>query len=166
MTQYIPRIGFGYDVHAFTTGKFITLCGIKIHHTHSFKAHSDGDVALHALTDAIYGSLALGDIGVHFPPSVNKWKNIESSFFLKHALKCVTEKKGYIGNIDLTIICEVPKIQPFSLKMRQKISTILNIDIDKISIKATTSESLGFTGRKEGIATYASVLVFIPNTNN
>ncbi|MGB1361294.1 MAG: 2-C-methyl-D-erythritol 2,4-cyclodiphosphate synthase [Alphaproteobacteria bacterium] len=156
-----PRIGYGYDVHAFEDGNEIVLCGIKIPFNKGFKAHSDGDVAMHAITDAIYGAIADGDIGRHFPPSDDKWKNADSKIFLSHAVQRLTDKGGEIGNIDVTIVCEEPKITPHSADMIENIAGILNIDKSQVSIKATTSEKLGFTGRGEGIATHAMVMVFV-----
>lgn len=158
----IPRIGQGYDVHQFTEGDHIILCGVKIPHNKAFAAHSDGDVAMHALTDAIYGALAQGDIGQHFPPSDDTWKNADSSIFLSHAVDLVTQQGGEMGNIDMTIICEYPKISPHTDTMRRRLADIMHMDIKNISVKATTSEKLGFTGRKEGIAATATAIIFMP----
>ena len=159
--QKTPRIGNGYDVHRFTDGDHIILCGVKIPHNKAFLAHSDGDVAMHALTDAIYGALGDGDIGQHFPPTDNKWKNADSSIFLKHAVALVRDRGGEMGNIDITIICEKPKIAPHTQAMRDRLADIMNMDRAQISVKATTSEQLGFTGRGEGIAATATALIFI-----
>ena len=153
------RLGNGFDVHAFTEGNEITLCGINIPFSKKLLGHSDADVGLHAVTDAIYGAIAAGDIGTHFPPSDPKFKNASSDLFLKHAVQ-LTNQLGYqINNVDCTIICEQPKIGPLSEKMRTSISEIMGLDKQRISVKATTSEKLGFTGREEGIAALATVTV-------
>ena len=153
------RLGNGFDVHAFTEGNEVTLCGIKIPFSKKLLGHSDADVGLHAITDAIYGALAAGDIGKHFPPDDSAWKDASSDLFLKHAVQ-LTDKLGYqINNIDCTIICEQPKIGPLSDKMKTSISKIIKLDINRISVKATTSEKLGFTGREEGIAALATASV-------
>ena len=153
------RLGNGFDVHAFTEGNEITLCGINIPFSKKLLGHSDADVGLHAVTDAVYGAIAAGDIGTHFPPSDPKFKNASSDLFLKHAIQ-LTNKLGYqINNVDCTIICEQPKIGPLSEKMRTSISEIMGLDKQRISVKATTSEKLGFTGREEGIAALATVTV-------
>ena len=153
------RLGNGFDVHAFTEGNEITLCGINIPFSKKLLGHSDADVGLHAVTDAIYGAIAAGDIGTHFPPSDPKFKNASSDLFLKHAVQ-LTKQLGYeINNVDCTIICEQPKIGPLSEKMRTSISEIMGLDKQRISVKATTSEKLGFTGREEGIAALATVTV-------
>ncbi len=159
LTNTFPRIGNGYDVHAFEEGQSVTLCGLEIPHSASLKGHSDADVAWHALTDAIYGALAEGDIGTHFPPSEMKWKGAPSKVFLKHAVELAHSKCFLIANADITIICEAPKIKPHSQTMRDITAEILGIPIERVSVKATTTEQLGFTGRKEGIATQASVLL-------
>ncbi len=158
---FIPRMGLGYDVHAFTQGDHIMLCGIKIPHTQGLDAHSDGDVALHAITDALYGASANGDIGHHFPPSDTTYKNMNSTVFLQHACDHIVDTGGYIGNIDITIVAESPQINPHCMAMRQHISTLLHIPLNAISIKATTSEQMGFVGRAEGIAVYAIATIFI-----
>ena len=153
------RLGNGFDVHAFTEGNEITLCGINIPFSKKLLGHSDADVGLHAVTDAIYGAIAAGDIGTHFPPSDPKFKNASSDLFLKHAVQ-LTNQLGYqINNVDCTIICEQPKIGPLSEEMRTSISEIMGLDKQRISVKATTSEKLGFTGREEGIAALATVTV-------
>jgi 2-C-methyl-D-erythritol 4-phosphate cytidylyltransferase/2-C-methyl-D-erythritol 2,4-cyclodiphosphate synthase len=153
------RTGIGYDVHAFEKGSEVILCGLKIPFNKSLKGHSDADVAMHAITDAIYGAIAEGDIGTWFPPENPNWKNIESKIFLNHASKLLIKKGYVISNIDCTIICEEPKIQPYAEKMTSNLSKILNLSSDRISVKATTSEGLGFTGRKEGIAAQAIITV-------
>ena len=156
-----PRIGQGYDVHKFIDGDHVILCGVHVPHTKAFTAHSDGDVAMHALTDAIYGALGDGDIGQHFPPSDNQWKGADSSIFLKHAVDLVRQRGGDIGNVDITIICEKPKIAPHTQSMRERLADIMNVNISQVSVKATTSEKLGFTGREEGIASMATAIIFI-----
>ena len=153
------RLGNGFDVHAFTEGNEISLCGINIPFSKKLLGHSDADVGLHAVTDASYGAIAAGDIGTHFPPSDPKFKNASSDLFLKHAVQ-LTNQLGYeINNVDCTIICEQPKIGPLSERMRTSISEIMGLDKQRISVKATTSEKLGFTGREEGIAALATVTV-------
>ena len=156
----MPRVGFGYDVHAFSDGDHIVLCGVKIPHTRGFFAHSDGDVALHAVADALYGANADGDIGQHFPPSDDKYSNMDSSIFLQHACNRIRKQHAYIGNIDITIVAEAPKIAPHCIAMRQNISKVLHIPTEAVSVKATTSESMGFIGRKQGIAVYAVAIIF------
>ena len=157
------RVGTGYDVHAFDAGDAVIIGGISIPHDKKLKGHSDADVGLHAITDAILGALADGDIGTHFPPSDPQWKGAASDLFLKDAVARVKAKGGKLGNIDLTIICEAPKIGPHRPAMREAIATICDIAIDRVSIKATTSEQLGFTGRKEGIAALASCTIRLPD---
>jgi len=146
------RLGNGFDVHAFGPGDYVTLCGIKVPHTHGLVGHSDADVSMHTVTDAIYGALAKGDIGQHFPPSDPQWKGAESHIFLSHAVE-MAKKMGFsISNVDCTLICEVPKIGPRSHEMRVEMARLMEMDLDRVSVKATTSERLGFTGRGEGIA--------------
>ena len=153
------RLGNGFDVHAFTEGSEVTLCGIKIPFSKKLLGHSDADVGLHAITDAIYGAIAAGDIGTHFSPNDPTWKDASSDIFLKHAIQ-LADKLGYqINNVDCTIICERPKIGPLSDKMKTSISKIMELDKNRISVKATTSEKLGFTGREEGIAALATASV-------
>jgi 2-C-methyl-D-erythritol 4-phosphate cytidylyltransferase/2-C-methyl-D-erythritol 2,4-cyclodiphosphate synthase len=158
------RTGSGFDVHRFDVGNYVTLCGVEIPHTHSLKGHSDADVALHALTDAILGAIGAGDIGSHFPPSDNQWKGASSDRFLKKACDLVKEKHGTISNLDVTIICERPKIGPHREAMRQRIAEIAGVEIDRVSVKGTTTEKLGFTGRSEGIASQAVATVKLENT--
>lgn len=159
MAPAIPRIGSGFDVHAFEEGHFITLCGIRIPHTKGLKAHSDGDVALHALMDAMLGAVALGDIGKHFPDTDEKWKGADSRSLLKAVAKLIAQQGYELGNADLTIIAERPKMSPHIGDMRACIAEDLSVAIDCVSVKATTSEKLGFCGREEGIAVQASVLL-------
>ncbi len=149
------RAGQGYDVHAFESGDHVVLCGVKIPHNKALKGHSDADVGMHALTDAIYGALADGDIGQHFPPSEAEWKGAESHIFLRHAIKRATDRGYRISNVDVTLICEQPKIGPHAIAMREALAQIMGMDVDRVSVKATTSERLGFTGREEGIASMA-----------
>ncbi|WP_417820721.1 bifunctional 2-C-methyl-D-erythritol 4-phosphate cytidylyltransferase/2-C-methyl-D-erythritol 2,4-cyclodiphosphate synthase [Terasakiella sp.] len=155
------RTGTGFDVHRFDKGDFVTLCGVQVPHTHALSGHSDADVALHALTDAIMGAIGAGDIGSHFPPSEAQWKGASSDRFLKKACDLVTERGGQVVNLDVTIICERPKIGPYREAMRQSVAEIANIDLDRVSVKGTTTEKLGFTGRGEGIAAQASASVKI-----
>ncbi|OWY15286.1 bifunctional 2-C-methyl-D-erythritol 4-phosphate cytidylyltransferase/2-C-methyl-D-erythritol 2,4-cyclodiphosphate synthase [Thioclava sp. F34-6] len=150
------RLGHGYDVHAFEPGDHVTLCGVAVPHDKKLKGHSDADVGMHALTDAIYGALAEGDIGRHFPPSDPQWKGAASEIFLDHAVK-LAEARGFrLGNADVTLICERPKIGPHAPEMAQVLARIIGIEPGRISVKATTSERLGFTGREEGIAAIAT----------
>ncbi|MGH1351479.1 MAG: bifunctional 2-C-methyl-D-erythritol 4-phosphate cytidylyltransferase/2-C-methyl-D-erythritol 2,4-cyclodiphosphate synthase [Methyloligellaceae bacterium] len=156
------RTGSGFDVHAFTEGDHVILCGVNIPHNKALKGHSDADVAMHALTDAIYGAIADGDIGIHFPPSDPQWKGAASHIFLEHAVNQVKKRNGVIQNLDITLMCEEPKIGPNSMAMRNKLAEIMDFPVDRISVKATTTEQLGFTGRREGIACMATVSVWLP----
>ncbi|ABI76497.1 IspD/IspF bifunctional enzyme [Hyphomonas neptunium ATCC 15444] len=154
-----PRIGKGYDVHEFEAGDHVTLCGVAIPHIAKLKGHSDADAAWHALTDAILGAVALGDIGDHFPPSDPQWKGADSGLFLKEAQR-LAEAKGYvIANCDITVICEAPKVKPHREAMRARTAELLGLPLDAVSVKATTTEGLGFTGRREGIAAEAVALL-------
>ncbi|MFK7743965.1 MAG: 2-C-methyl-D-erythritol 2,4-cyclodiphosphate synthase [Roseobacter sp.] len=150
------RLGNGFDVHAFGPGAHVTLCGVDIPHSHGLVGHSDADVAMHTVTDAIYGAMAEGDIGQHFPPSDPQWKGAASEIFLKHAVDLAGSKGFTISNIDCTLICEFPKIGPHAAAMRAKMAQLMTLDVDRVSVKATTSERLGFTGRGEGIACIAT----------
>lgn len=150
------RVGHGYDVHAFEDGKEVTLCGVTLPHDRALKGHSDADVGLHALTDAVLGALADGDIGSHFPPSDPKWKAAPSDQFLAYAVDRAEQRKAVITHLDVTLVCEMPKIGPHRDAMRERIAEITELDSDRISVKATTSERLGFTGRKEGISAFAT----------
>lgn len=150
------RTGSGYDVHRFGPGDHVTLCGVKIPHDRGLQGHSDADVGMHALTDALYGALAMGDIGQHFPPSDPQWKGAASDIFLRHSVQLVSEKGYNISNLDVTLICEYPKIGPHADAMRTALSNVMELDRTRISVKATTSEKLGFTGRGEGIAAMAT----------
>lgn len=149
------RVGSGFDVHRFGPGDHVMLCGVAVPHSHGLLGHSDADVAMHAATDAIYGALAQGDIGRHFPPSDPKWQGAASAVFLRHAMGVVAKLGFRVSNIDVTIICEHPKIAPYAKTMTEQMAEIMEISESRISIKATTSEGLGFTGRKEGIAAQA-----------
>ncbi len=151
------RLGNGFDVHRFGPGDHVILCGLRIPHTHGLQGHSDADVGLHAITDAIYGALCAGDIGHHFPPSDDQWAGADSSLFLEHATQLAQQQTFTISNIDCTLICERPKIGPHVPEMRERIAKITNTPIDRVSVKATTTERLGFTGRGEGIACLATV---------
>ena len=153
------RIGNGYDVHAFQSGNFITLGGVKIPHNQSFVAHSDGDVLIHALCDALLGALALGDIGKHFPDTDNEFKNIDSRKLLTQVLKLIQSKGYQLLNCDCTVVAQSPKLAPHILNMRENLSKDLHVEIVAVSVKATTTEKLGFTGRSEGISAYAVVLL-------
>ncbi|AGT08487.1 2-C-methyl-D-erythritol 4-phosphate cytidylyltransferase/2-C-methyl-D-erythritol 2,4-cyclodiphosphate synthase [Paracoccus aminophilus JCM 7686] len=155
------RLGNGFDVHAFGPGTHLWLCGVQIAHDKGLVGHSDADVGMHALTDAIYGALAEGDIGRHFPPSDAKWKGADSSIFLKHAVDLAAEKGFRLANADVTLICEFPKIGPHASAMQQRLAEIMGLEPDRISVKATTSERLGFTGRSEGIASIATATLVI-----
>jgi 2-C-methyl-D-erythritol 4-phosphate cytidylyltransferase/2-C-methyl-D-erythritol 2,4-cyclodiphosphate synthase len=150
------RLGHGYDVHAFEAGDHVILCGHRIPHDKALKGHSDADVGMHAVTDALYGALAEGDIGRHFPPSDPKWKGAASEIFLRHAVDLVRERGYRISNIDLTLVCERPKIGPHAPDMTRKMADLMALDTGRVSVKATTSERLGFTGREEGIAAIAT----------
>jgi 2-C-methyl-D-erythritol 4-phosphate cytidylyltransferase/2-C-methyl-D-erythritol 2,4-cyclodiphosphate synthase len=156
------RTATGIDVHPFGPGDHVTLGGIRIAHGQSLTGHSDADVALHALTDAILGALAEGDIGAHFPPSDAQWRGASSVRFLKFAIERVTARGGCIAHLDLTIVCEAPRIGPQRDAMRSRIAEIAGIDMSRVAVKATTSEKLGFTGRGEGIAAYATATVRLP----
>ncbi|NVN12949.1 2-C-methyl-D-erythritol 2,4-cyclodiphosphate synthase, partial [Nguyenibacter vanlangensis] len=158
----LPRTGVGYDVHAFAENRPLILCGIQVPHDRGLAGHSDADVGIHALCDAIYGALAEGDIGRHFPPSQEEWKDADSARFLVHAGRRIRERGGMLVNADVTLICERPKIGPHAQAMRQRLADLLEVEIDRISVKATTSERLGFTGREEGIACTACATVLVP----
>ncbi len=154
------RIGHGYDVHRFGKGDFIILGGIKIPYNHGFIAHSDGDVLIHSLCDALLGSIAAGDIGQHFPDTDEQYKNINSSILLEKTNQLLKQQAFLIGNIDISIVAQTPKMSPYIQAMRQHIASVLNITQRQINIKATTTEKLGFAGRQEGIAVYSVVMVF------
>jgi 2-C-methyl-D-erythritol 4-phosphate cytidylyltransferase/2-C-methyl-D-erythritol 2,4-cyclodiphosphate synthase len=156
------RVGQGFDVHAFVEGDHVWLGGVKIPHGQALSGHSDADVALHAITDALLGAIGDGDIGAHFPPSDPKWKGADSKVFLEDAMRRVRARGGIVANIDATLICEAPKIGPYREAMRARIGEIAGLEADRVAVKATTSERLGFTGRREGIACMASATVRLP----
>lgn len=153
------RIGNGYDVHVLTEGRKLILGGVEIPHTKGVLGHSDGDVLIHAIMDALLGALSLGDIGLHFPDTEEEYRRISSLLLLKKIKELVQEKGYRVGNIDATIALQKPKLRPYIDTMREKIANILEIDVDRVSIKATTEEKLGFTGREEGIKAYAVTLL-------
>jgi 2-C-methyl-D-erythritol 4-phosphate cytidylyltransferase/2-C-methyl-D-erythritol 2,4-cyclodiphosphate synthase len=156
------RTGNGYDVHAFEAGDHVTLCGVRIPHDRKLSGHSDADVGLHALTDALLATCGAGDIGTHFPPSDPQWKGAASRIFVEHAARLVRSRGGRIANADITLICEAPKVGPHREAMTAALAEMLRIAPDRISIKATTNEKLGFVGRKEGIAAIATASVIYP----
>ena len=160
--RYIPRTGMGYDVHAFEGDGPIMMGGIAVPHSRGLAGHSDADVALHSLTDALLGAAGLGDIGEHFPPSDPQWKGASSDLFLAHAARLIRERNGQIDHVDCTIIAEEPKVGPHRSAMRDRIADILGLSVDQVSVKATTTEGLGFTGRREGIAAQAVASIRMP----
>ena len=153
------RIGNGYDVHALREGLPMFLCGVQIESPAGFVAHSDGDVAIHALCDALLGCLALGDIGKHFPDSSPRWKGIDSKKLLAAVMTLVKERGWKVGNVDVTIALQQPKLAPYILEMRSTLAGILEVEVDAVSVKATTTEHLGFTGRGEGCQVWATALI-------
>mgnify|MGYP003393079194 CR=1 FL=1 len=157
------RTGFGFDVHRLVPGTHTNLCGVKIPHTHQLEGHSDADVALHALCDAIFGALADGDIGQHFPPSDPQWQGKDSAHFVHYAVDRVRKRGGVIAHVDVTLLCEQPRIGPHRDAMRARLAEMLEIDLSRIAVKATTTERLGFTGREEGIAAQAVATLRLPN---
>ena len=156
------RCGNGYDVHRFGPGDHVWLCGVKVPFARSLQGHSDADVGMHAVTDAIYGALGMGDIGQHFPPSDPQWKGAESHIFLSHAVALAHDQGYEISNVDCTLVCEFPKIGPHQPAMKSAMARIMDLAPDRISVKATTSERLGFTGRGEGIAAIATATLVKP----
>ncbi len=155
-TDMDVRLGNGYDVHRFGDGDHVILCGVKVPHDRGLQGHSDADVGMHAVTDALYGALAQGDIGQHFPPSDPQWKGAASEIFLRHAVELAGQMGYAISNVDCTLVCEYPKIGPHAEAMRAEMARIMGLRADQVSVKATTSERLGFTGRSEGIASLAT----------
>ena len=155
------RVGHGYDTHRLTSGEAVWLCGVRIDHTARLDGHSDADVGLHALTDAVLATIAAGDIGDHFPPSDPKWKGVASDRFLRHAARLVREGGGRITHADVTLVCEAPKIGPHRAAMRDTIAGILELDVARVSVKATTNERIGFVGREEGIVALATATVVV-----
>ena len=154
------RIGHGYDVHQFGEGDFIILGGVKIPYHHGLIAHSDGDVLIHALCDALLGSIAAGDIGQHFPDTDNKYKNISSSILLKETCQLLQKDNYSIVNIDVSIIAQAPKMSPFIQTMREHLAEVLKLSVSQVNVKATTTEKLGFIGREEGVAVHCVVMVY------
>ncbi len=158
----LPHVGIGFDVHALGEPRPLVLCGVVVPHDKGLAGHSDADVGIHALCDAIYGALAEGDIGQHFPPGENAWKNRDSAHFLAHAAGRIAARGGRLVNADVTLVCERPKIAPHAQAMRERLAGILGVAVGAVSVKATTTERLGFTGRGEGIAAQAVAMVLLP----
>jgi 2-C-methyl-D-erythritol 4-phosphate cytidylyltransferase/2-C-methyl-D-erythritol 2,4-cyclodiphosphate synthase len=156
------RVGNGFDVHGFGAGDRVWLCGVEIPFGRALEGHSDADVGLHAITDAILGAIAAGDIGMHFPPSDPRWRNADSAVFLAYAAGLVAARGGELVHVDVTLVCEAPRIAPHREAMAARIAAILGIGRDRVSVKATTTEGLGFTGRREGIAAQATATVRLP----
>jgi 2-C-methyl-D-erythritol 4-phosphate cytidylyltransferase/2-C-methyl-D-erythritol 2,4-cyclodiphosphate synthase len=156
------RVGQGFDVHAFAPGDHVWLGGVRIPHDKTLDGHSDADVVIHAICDAIYGALADGDIGAHFPPSDPRWRGVASELFLRHAVERVAARDGMIAHVDAAIVCEAPRIGPHRDAMRERLAAIMGVSLDRVAIKATTSEKLGFTGRREGIAVLTTVTLRLP----
>jgi 2-C-methyl-D-erythritol 4-phosphate cytidylyltransferase/2-C-methyl-D-erythritol 2,4-cyclodiphosphate synthase len=161
-TTYVTRLGTGFDVHSFTQGDHVWLGGVRVPHDHGVLAHSDGDVILHALTDAVLGALADGDIGVHFPPSDPQWRGASSDRFLAHAIERVRDRGGLVDHLDVTLLCEAPRLGPYREAMRARIAEIGGLRLDQVSLKATTTEKMGFTGRREGLAAQAAATIRLP----
>lgn len=155
------RIGHGYDVHAFREGDHLVLGGVRIPFDKAFLAHSDGDVAIHALCDALLGAAALGDIGQHFPDTSGEFKNIDSRILLRRVVALLKERGHFVGNVDITIVAQAPKLAPHIPAMRDNLAADLDVDLDRVNVKATTTERLGFAGRGEGIAAYAVALILV-----
>jgi 2-C-methyl-D-erythritol 4-phosphate cytidylyltransferase/2-C-methyl-D-erythritol 2,4-cyclodiphosphate synthase len=160
--QRLVRIGQGFDAHTFGPGDSVTLCGVPVAHGFGMVGHSDADAGLHALTDALLGAIGEADIGEHFPPADPKWRGAASDQFVRHALSLVRAKGGQVLNVDVTLICEAPKIKPHRQAMRENIARLLELPLDRVSVKATTTEGMGFTGRREGLAAQAVVSVSAP----
>jgi 2-C-methyl-D-erythritol 4-phosphate cytidylyltransferase/2-C-methyl-D-erythritol 2,4-cyclodiphosphate synthase len=154
--------GNGFDVHKFMAGDHVTICGVRVPHTQKLEGHSDADVGLHAITDAVLGTIGAGDIGMHFPPTDARWKGADSAAFLSHAASLVRARGGNVVHVDVTIICERPKVGPHREAMVRRVAEILGLDPQRVSVKATTTEGLGFTGRREGIAAQATATVALP----
>ena len=153
------RTGFGFDVHAFAEGRKLIIGGIEIPYERGLEGHSDADVLLHAICDAMLGALALGDIGIHFPNNDERWKDADSKILLKHVNDLINSKGFEVGNLDCVLAMQLPKISPYSEMIRKKIAEIIQIELDQISVKATTTEKLGFVGRNEGVVSFATVLL-------
>jgi 2-C-methyl-D-erythritol 4-phosphate cytidylyltransferase/2-C-methyl-D-erythritol 2,4-cyclodiphosphate synthase len=157
----VCRVGTGFDVHRLVPGRPLILCGIAVPHSLGLDGHSDADVGIHALCDAIYGALGEGDIGRHFPPSQMKWKDADSAQFLLHAAERIAARGGRLVNADVTLICERPKIGPHARAMEQRLAELLGVDVTRVGVKATTTERLGFAGREEGIACQSAVSILM-----
>ncbi|MBA2391766.1 MAG: 2-C-methyl-D-erythritol 2,4-cyclodiphosphate synthase [Ktedonobacteraceae bacterium] len=153
------RVGFGYDVHAFVEGRPLVLGGVTIPHAYGLSGHSDADTVIHAIVDALLGAAALGDIGTHFPSNDDRWKDQPSSVFLTYTYNLLRTQNSTIGNIDATIVAERPKLAPYIQVMRENLAAYLHMGVDQVSVKATTTDGLGFAGRREGIACYAVALI-------
>jgi 2-C-methyl-D-erythritol 4-phosphate cytidylyltransferase/2-C-methyl-D-erythritol 2,4-cyclodiphosphate synthase len=158
-----PRTGTGFDVHRLAAGRRLVLCGVEIPHAQGLAGHSDADVGIHALCDAIYGALAEGDIGAHFPPTEPRWRDCDSAVFLRHAAGRIAARGGRLVNADVTLICEAPRIRPHAEAMRARLAALLAVDVARVGVKATTTERLGFAGRGEGIAAQAAVSLMLPS---
>lgn len=156
------RVGMGFDAHRWGSGSSVWLCGVEIPHDQTLIGHSDADAGLHALTDAVLGAIGQGDIGDHFPPTDAQWKGASSDLFLEHAAKLVRERGGRLVHVDVTLICERPKVKPHREAMRARLAEILSLPLDAVSVKATTTEAMGFTGRGEGLAAQAIATVELP----
>ena len=156
------RTGFGFDVHRFGPGDHVMLCGVRVPHDRGLIGHSDADVGLHALTDAVLGAIAAGDIGVHFPPSDPRWHGADSARFLRHAVELVRARGGMVRHLDVTIVCEAPRIGPYRAAMAERVAAIAGLEPGRVGLKATTTEGLGFAGRGEGIAVQAVATVGLP----
>lgn len=161
-TAWIPLVGHGIDAHQFTHGEFVTLCGVRIAHTHALLGHSDADAGWHALTDAILGAISAGDIGDHFPPTDPKWSGADSEVFLRHALHLMKEAGGQLAHCDITIVCERPRVKPHREAMRARTAEVTGLALARTNVKATTTEEMGFTGRREGILATATATVLVP----
>lgn len=155
-----PRVGFGFDVHAFGPGDHVWLAGVCVPHTHGIVAHSDGDVLLHALCDALLGAVALGDIGQHFPDTDPQWRGAASHQFVTHCLGLVRARGYVVGNADLTLLAEAPRLKGYREPMQQRVAQLLEVPVDAVGLKATTTEQMGFTGRREGLAAQAAVMLW------
>jgi 2-C-methyl-D-erythritol 4-phosphate cytidylyltransferase/2-C-methyl-D-erythritol 2,4-cyclodiphosphate synthase len=162
MARLLPRVGTGFDVHRIAAGRPMVLCGVTVPCEFGLEGHSDADVGIHALCDAIYGALAEGDIGRHFPPSEMRWKDADSAQFLRHAASRIVARGGVLANADVTLLCERPRIGPHAAAMQARLAELLGVELGQVGVKATTTERLGFTGRGEGIAAQAAVMVLLP----
>jgi 2-C-methyl-D-erythritol 4-phosphate cytidylyltransferase/2-C-methyl-D-erythritol 2,4-cyclodiphosphate synthase len=162
LSGLLPRVGTGFDVHRLVAGRPLILCGVTVPHELGLDGHSDADVGIHALCDAIYGALGEGDIGTHFPPAQMKWKDADSAQFLIHAAQRIAARGGVLVNADVTLICERPKIGPHASAMRARLAELMSVEVSKVGVKATTTERLGFTGRGEGIACQTAVSLLVP----